>query len=208
MSNELINYKGAVDNLPTATIPDLCKLEAYTDEANRIFWVTDVIDAGILDLVKVLIRVNAEDKDVPVEERRPVKIFIDSPGGDVSALWTVVNAIKISKTPVWTINMCTAYSAAADLMTCGTRRFALPGTSFMFHGGSRHYEGQADDVETMKKFFDKVCKQLDDFVVGRTNISSKTYKAKTKSDWFFDEVEALNLGVIDAIVSDFNEIIG
>ena len=117
--------KNALNGVPAevkdVTLPVPFLRDFYRDEAERVYWVDEEIDSSLLDLVKMIMRCNKEDKDKPVEERTPIKVFIDSPGGDVLALWSVINAIEISKTPVYTINYCTAFSAAADLLLQGIR---------------------------------------------------------------------------------------
>ena len=185
--------------LPTPFIRDY-----YRDEAERVYWVDEEIDSSLLDLVKMIMRCNKEDKDKPVEERTPIKVFIDSPGGDVLALWSVINAIKISKTPVYTINYCTAFSAAADLLVAGHKRYAMPGTSAMVHSGSCMYGGTMEQAESMKKHFDKLGKKVTDYFLSRTKVDPKAFKKKAPVDWYFDEHEMLDNGLIDEIVTDLD----
>lgn len=201
LDNILIGMPEGTANLQ---LPDPDLRDYYRDEQDRIFWVDSSIDENLLSLVKMIMRCNREDKDVPDEDRKPIKVFIDSPGGDVQALYTTIKAIEMSKTPVWTINYCTAYSAAADLMASGHKRFALKGTNFMVHNGSCNYGGQVDQVESMKKYFDKLSKKVTDNFLARTKVDPKVFKKKAVSDWFFDEEEALEMGVIDEIVNSFD----
>ena len=113
----------------------------YRDIEHRILYIDDQIDENLLELSKEIIRWNKEDKDVPIEQRVPIKIMIDSPGGDVSATWSFIKLIEISKTPIWTVNLCCAYSAGADILAAGHKRFAMPGTSVLVHSGSCYYGG-------------------------------------------------------------------
>ena len=201
LSSVLVGVPEATANLQ---LPDPNLRNFYRDETDRIFWVDEQIDASLLDLVKMIIKCNKEDKDVPVEDRKPIKGFIDSPGGDVCALWTTIQTIKISKTPVYTINYCTAYSAAADLLASGHKRYALPGTSVMVHSGSCMYGGTVEQAESMKNHFDKLGKKITDYFLEHTKVSPKTFKKKAPNDWYFDEDEALENGIIDEIVTDLN----
>lgn len=203
--DELMNILAEVpESIANLQLPDPELRDYYRDEQNRVFWVDGAIDDNLLDLVKMIMRCNKEDKDVPAEDRNPIRVLIDSPGGDVQSLWTTIKAIEISKTPIWTINLCSAYSAAADLMASGHRRFALPGTNFMVHNGSCNYGGQVDQVESMKKYFDKLGKKITDNFLARTKVDPKIFKKKAVSDWFFDENEALEMGVIDEVISSFD----
>lgn len=184
--------------------PDL--RDFYRDEQDRIFWLNDSVDNCAEDLIRMIIHCNKEDKGIPAEERKPIKIFIDSPGGDVTFMWSIIKMIEMSKTKVVTINYCTAYSAAGEILAAGHERLAFPGSHVMLHNGSCGYMGTADTVESTKKYFDKLSKKITAHLLERTKIDSKTYKKKAVSDWYMDEEEALANGVIDKIITDFDEI--
>ena len=201
LNNVLIGVPEEIANLQ---LPDPTLRDWYRDEQERIFWVDCQIDQNLLALVKLIMKCNKEDKDLPVEQRIPIKVFIDSPGGDVCALWTTIKAIEISKTPVYTINCCGAYSAAADLLASGHKRYALPGTTVMVHSGSCMYGGTVEQAESMKKYFDKLGKKITDNFLAHTKIEPKVYKKKAPTDWYFDEEEALANGVIDEIITDLD----
>lgn len=201
LTNVLLGIPEYVANMQ---LPDPTLRNHYLDEQDRVFWVNSQIDDTLLDLVKMIIKCNKEDKEKPVAERVPIKVFIDSPGGDVLALWTTIKAIEISKTPVYTINYCTAYSAAGDLLAAGHKRFALPGTTVMIHSGSCMYGGTVEQAESMKKYFDGLGKKLTDYFLSHTKVNPKTFKKKAPADWYFDENEALESGIIDEIIEDFD----
>ena len=201
LENLMVGIPESVANLQ---LPDPVLRDMYRDEQDRIFWVDSQINENLLELVKMIIRCNKEDKDIPVEERVPIKVMIDSPGGDICSLWTTIKAIEISKTPVYTINYCTAYSAAADLLAAGHKRYSLPGTSAMVHSGSCMYGGTIEQAESMKKYFDKLGKKITDYFLSHTKVESKVYKRKAPSDWYMDEDEALEYGLIDEIITDLD----
>jgi ATP-dependent Clp protease protease subunit len=204
IGNVLIGIPEPIANLQ---LPDPSLRDYYRDEEDRIFWVDDQVNESLLGLVKMIMRCNKEDKDKPVEERTPIKVFIDSPGGDVIVLWTVIKAIEISKTPVYTINYCTAYSAAGDLLAAGHKRYALPGTTVMIHSGSCMYGGTIEQAESMKKYFDKLGKKVTDYFLAHTKVNPKTFKKKAPSDWYMDEDEALENGIVDEIITDLDILI-
>lgn len=203
LDNILVGVEEGIANLQ---LPDPQLRDFYRDEQERVFWVDDQIDEGLLDLVKMIIRCNHEDNGKSVEERVPIKVYIDSPGGDVCALWTTIKAIEISKTPVYTINYCTAYSAAADLLTAGHKRFAFPGTNIMVHSGSCMYAGTVEQADNMKKYFDNLGKKVTDYFLAHTKVEPRIYKKKAPYDWYLDEDEALKYGIIDTVITDIDEL--
>ena len=187
-------------------LPDPYLRDFYKYEEDRVFWIDSNVDDSTLDLVKMIIRCNKEDKGKTANARKPIRVMINSGGGDVQVELTVVNAIKLSKTPVYTINFCNAMSAAADILVSGHKRFALPGTVVMVHSGGYSVGGTVEQANSRQKYVDALIKKANDEFLSNTKINAKTLKKKGAFDWYMDENEALELGVIDAIITDFDEI--
>lgn len=196
--NELL--VGIPESTANLQLPDPNLRNFYKDEADRIYWLDTQIDDSTLDLAKYIFRCNKEDKGLSPEARKRILVMIDSPGGSVEVLSSIIGAIKISKTPIYTCCYCTAYSAAADLLACGHKRFALPMTSMMFHAGSACYQGSQNDIDKAKKFFDSMGKRVNDEVNSRTKFDAKFLRKLKTDDMYMNEEEALELGVIDEII--------
>ena len=204
LGNLLIGIDDGVANLQ---LPDPTLRNYYRDEQDRIFWLNDSVESCAQDLIEMILRCNREDKGKPTEERIPIKIFIDSPGGDMTFMWSIINMIETSKTKIITINYCTAYSAAAEILASGHERYGLKGSHVMVHSGSCAYSGQADQVESTKKYFDKLSKKTVEHLMSKTKIDPKVFTRKSVTDWFMDEDEALENGIIDRVVEDLDEIL-
>lgn len=198
---------GVPESTANLQLPDPDLRDYYRDEEDRIFWLDEQVEMCAEDLIKMILRCNKEDKGKPAEERKPIKIFIDSPGGDVTFMWSIINLIEMSKTPVWTINYCTAYSAASEILASGHKRYAMPGSHVMIHLGSCTYSGDVANVESTKKYFDALSKKTVDHMLQRTKIEPKMFKKKTQTDWFMSETEALEYGIVDEIINDLDEIL-
>lgn len=192
------------NNLENLQLPSPELLNYYNDVKNRVFYIDSEINETLLELSKEIIRINREDKNIPIEQRTPIKVMIDSPGGDVSSMWSFINVVKLSKTPVWTINLCCAYSAAADILAAGHKRYALPGTSVLVHSGSCYYGGTQESAESMKKFGDKLTKNVSEFFLAHTKVDPKVFKKRAPFDWYMFEDEALEQGIIDEIITDLD----
>lgn len=188
-------------------LPDPNLRDYYRYENDRIYWIDGQIDENTLDLIKFIIQCNKEDLGKPIEARQRILIMIDSPGGSVEVEQSIIGAIKISKTPVYTCCYCTAYSAAADLLACGHKRFAMPFVNIMFHAGSGRYEGTQAQIDSAKKFFDKMSKKVNSEVFSRVNFENKIIKKLKTEDVYMNEDEALKYGVIDKIIEDIVEIL-
>ena len=200
--------KNAFSDVPEevmdVTLPPPFIRDYYRDEAERVYWVDDEINDNLLDLVRMIIRCNKEDKGIPAEQRKPIKIFISSPGGDTQTMWSAMQAMQTSKTPCWTINLSYAYSAGAELLVAGHKRFALRGSTTMIHRGSCFIGGEQSVVESTQKHMKAMEQKYQDFLLSHTKIDPKVYKKKASSDMFFDEYEALANGIVDFVVDDFD----
>lgn len=211
MENTLNNVLlGVAEPIANLQLPDPNLRDYYRDEEDRIFWIDAEIDASTLELVKMIVRCNKEDKGKPVEDRKPITVFIDSPGGSVEVLYTIVKAMKASKTIIRTVNYCTCFSAASEILAAGTNgyRYCMPGSIVMCHTGSMQLSGTMGNVEVTKKFCDTLCKKCTDMFLDNTNIDAKVWKKKTASDsdWYLFEDEALQYGIVDHIINDYDEL--
>ena len=197
---------GVPASVANMQLPDPDLRDYYRDETDRVFWIDSNVDDNTLDLVKMIIHCNREDKGKNVEDRTPIKVMINSGGGDVQVMLTIIKTMKVSKTPVYTVVFSSAMSAAAEILAAGHKRYAFPGTCVMVHSGSCSYGGTMEQAESCKKYVDSLTKRATDEFVKNTKIDAKTLKKKGASDWYMDENEALEKGVVDAIITDLDEI--
>lgn len=201
------------DNLLTAYLEDLkSKLKTCDDVMatatfmNREILVIDEITDELGDVVDSYIRfwnIVDNERNTPIEERTPIKIYIDSPGGSLTATFEMINSIELSKTPVYTITTGTAYSGGFFLAIAGHKRFAYPLASFLYHEGSVSNGGDAGKFRNFSKFYEVQLKQLEKVVLNKTKITEEEYERHIKDDWWMTADEALSYGVIDEIVKEF-----
>lgn len=203
LENLLIGIPEPVANLQ---LPDPLLRDYYRDEEDRIYYLNTQVDESTLELVKFIFKCNKEDEGKPIEERKRILVMINSPGGSVEVEQSVIGAIKISKTPVWTCCYCTAYSAAADILACGHKRFAMPFVNIMFHAGSGRYEGTQAQIDSAKKFFDQMNKRVNEEVFSHVKFEPKIIKKLKTEDIYLSEKEALKYEVIDEIVEDISKL--
>lgn len=201
LNNLLVGIPSSTANLQ---LPDPDLRDFYIDEQDRIFWLDSEVNDLTLSLVKMIIKCNKEDKGMSAEDRKPIKIMINSLGGNVQVMLAIIKAIEMSKTPVYTIVYCDAMSAAAEILASGHKRFAMPGTCIMVHSGSCGFGGTMEQVESYKKYVDALTKRTTETFLEKTKIDAKTYKKKGASDWYMNEIEAEKVGIIDEIITDLD----
>lgn len=194
------------ENVANLQLPDPDLLEYYKDTKERIFYIEDVIDDNTFKIVKNIIKINVQDAAIPVEKRTPIVLMINSPGGDVQTMWSLINTMKISKTPIYTLVYGIAMSAAAHILAAGHKRFALPGVTVLVHSGSCQYSGDVEKVESAKKYYDSLSALANKELINMTNILAKDLKKKGSNDWYMTADDALKAGLIDTIVTDFCEV--
>lgn len=176
----------------------------YQDEQDRILWIEEEIREDLFEISKLILRYNKEDKDIPVEQRKPIKIFINSPGGDLDATLAFIGLVGLSKTPVWTIDAGWAFSAAGLILMSGHKRFALPNTECLIHSGSGGVQGTYEqNVEQMKNYKALITK-MRDFILEQTKIDPKLFKKNSTKDWYISTEEMLELGIVHEIVKDLD----
>lgn len=206
----IVNIPKSVENLQ---LPDPELLCYYKNEQERVLWVKGEIgenyEAGddlfsLFELSKLIIQYNKEDKDIPVEQRKPIKIFIHSNGGDLDSTLAFVGLINISKTPIWTIDAGWAYSAAGLILMAGHKRYALPNTECLIHSGSGQLGGSYEQATEQMKNYKYLVDKMKDFILEKTEIDQKLFKKNSQKDWYIHTDEMLSLGIVDEIVNDLD----
>lgn len=181
---------------------------------NRTIWIDLEINLEhvsiaptILDIEKQILEWNKEDKGKPVEERTPIKLLLYCFGGDLDATLSLTSIMNISKTPIYTYNMGVAFSGAFILLVNGHKRFALPYSTGLFHEGSAHIQGNAEDVRSAQSNYERQLQVIKDNIVHRTKITTKMLQKYKDKQWYIPAAELLKLGVVDEIISDIDEIV-
>lgn len=183
------------------TFEDLINIDGAL---NREIYLYD-INAGTGTSIDGYIRFwNAYDdkRNIPAEKRAPIKIYIDSCGGSLTDTLTIIDAIKLSKTPVWTICLGTAYSGGFFTFICGHKRIAYPHASFLFHEGSTSTGGTSGQFENYTSFYKKQLDQLKELVLENTKITEEEYISIKRDDIWYDTKEGIEKGFIDEIAKE------
>ena len=177
----------------------------YKTAVRRQLYLGD-IEEGTGEAIELLIHfynIEDEENNIPVEERIPIKLYINSCGGLISETFIMIDAIKMSKTPVWTICTGTAYSGGFFTFIAGHRRIAYEHSSFLYHEGSTQVGGTANQFANYAAFYKKELGKLKSLVLEKTNIDEEKYTEIQKDDFWMDATEAINFGVADEIAEAF-----
>ena len=193
-----------VDNVKDdiKSFDDLISLDGSLRREVYLFGINEGTGAVIEGQIRFWNQID-EDKGIPVGEREPIKLYIDSGGGSLSDTFTIADAVMMSKTPVITINTGCAYSGGFFVFICGDKRLAYPNSSFMFHEGSVGNAADASKFRNFSEFYLKWLDQLKTIVINHTDMTEEFYKEHQKDDLWMTPKEALELGVCDEIITEF-----
>ena len=189
----------------TLQLADPSLVNFYTDLDNRTYWLSDEINSYTFDLVQYIIRWNREDKNIPVNQRKPIRIIVDCPGGHLSVSETVSNIIKMSKTPVYGIALGYVASGASVIYLSCHKRFALPNTVFVLHKGScSGVSGTYDEIIAFVSDYEKQMETLINFYITNTNYTEQEIMENIQTDWYIRTEEALEKGLANELITDID----
>ena len=169
--------------------------ELYLDDVNR-----DAADA-FNTFIRIWNKLDAESH-IPIDEREPIKIYINSDGGDLAAAFSIIDTIKMSKTPVWTINTGCAYSSGLEIFIVGHYRIAYSFSSFLFHEGYTGFGGDANKFKNYSHFYERLLEMSKQNILDHSNLTEEEYEKVKKDDWWFLAQDAYNLGMCDVIAKE------
>lgn len=137
------------------------------------------------------------------DEEKDIKLYINSPGGSVSAGLAIYDTMQHIKPNVSTICVGLAASMGAVLLAGGEKgkRLALPNSEIMIHQVMGGAEGQATDIKIRAEHILKIKDKLDKILVKHTNKTLSQIEKDTDRDKYMSAQEALDYGIIDKIVS-------
>ena len=150
---------------------------------------------------------NGEDVGIPADQRKPIKIFINSDGGCVNTVLNVIDTISLSKTPVITIGMGKVYSSGGMLLMAGHKRYVFEHTSCLIHDGSSGAIGDIGKLIDNLKFTEQLEERVRKYIVSRTKITEEMYDSNYRRDWFMFSDEMIKYGIADKIITDIDEIL-
>lgn len=199
--NELFNTLDEEVKKDVKTFDDLLN---YASSIDRELYLGS-IDEGIGQSLEGVIRFwnKIDDKNnIPAEQRKPIKIYIDSIGGSLTDSFTIIDAIEMSVTPVHTIITGRAYSGGFFVAIAGHKRIAYKHASFMYHEGSVSTGGDAGKFRNFADFYQKQLGQLKEITLKYSNMTEEYYKEHQRDDLWLSADEAKELGLVDIIVGE------
>ncbi len=164
---------------------------------DRIIFLGSPVTDEIANLIIAqLLFLESEDPD------KDIYLYINSPGGVVTAGLAIYDTMQYIKPDVQTICMGQAASMAAVLLAAGApgKRFALPHSRIMIHQPIGGFEGQATEIEIHAREILRIREELNKILAKHTNKPLDKIREDTERDYFMSAQEAMDYGLIDEIV--------
>ncbi|MEO6279197.1 ATP-dependent Clp endopeptidase proteolytic subunit ClpP [Roseateles sp.] len=163
----------------------------------RIIFLVGPVNDGVANLVVAqLLFLESENPD------KEISLYINSPGGSVSAGMSIFDTIQFIKPEVSTLCMGMAASMGAFLLAAGAKgkRFSLPNAKVMIHQPLGGAQGQATDIEIHAREILKTRDTLNRLLAERTGQTLEKIQADTERDYFMSAAEAKDYGLIDQVL--------
>ena len=162
-----------------------------------IFLGEEVTDASASVVMAQLLFLEAEDPG------KDINLYINSPGGSVTAGMAIYDTMNFIKCDVSTICIGMAASMGAFLLAGGAKgkRMALPNAEIMIHQPSGGARGQATEIKIVAENILKTKKKLNQMLAENTGKPYEVIEADTERDYYMSAQEALDYGIIDTIVT-------
>ena len=203
MDNITLNIPQPLENM---NLPNPELLTYYSDLEKRIIWLEEEVTECTLEFVRKIIEWNREDEMNGLEpkDRKPIKIFFFSPGGDLDVNYALIDTIRLSKTPVYGINIGRCCSAAAYIYLSCHHRYMMSHSYFVFHQGSSQLSGSYNEVVAIMNDYQGQVAELSNLMKERTLYTEEEIMDNIVTEWYVRKEEALEKGVCHEIINDIS----
>ena len=193
MEELLLGGNSAFDELVNEVVK-----ENYKDR--RIIINEDISDSLLESVCLYILKFNAEDKDIPVEKRKPIWIILNSAGGSVTFGMGILDCIIHSVTPVNCLIVGLAASMASYIPMVCSRSYIMPNGVICIH------DGQTGIIQTSRKandtmnFYNKCDERLHEIILKETNITQEFLDEIADREYYIFSEKAKELGIVTHIV--------
>ena len=205
--SELLAPTLMVQEVPKEVLPNPDEISYYVLEKERKLYLDFDVCEDMMSVHRMILRWNMEDKGKPVSERKPIGLYIQSPGGELTYMWMLIDAIEQSQTPVYTVNIGLCASAATLIYLAGHKRFMMPYAKVLIHEGHASMAGDANKIMNASESYKKELKAMKDYILSHTAIPKQLLMKRRTDDWEIDAKFCLENKVCDVIVDSLDEVI-
>jgi len=188
------------DDRPTGPLDDQLAVRL---QHQRIIVLGQEVDDPVANRICAqLLLLSAEDP------HRDISLYINSPGGSVTAGMAIYDTMQLSPSDVSTLAMGLAASMGQFLLTAGTpgKRFVLPNAEVLLHQGSAGFGGSASDIEIQAARLARINQRMLEITAARTGQTVERVSEDSLRDKWFTATEACSYGLADAVLADVHSV--
>lgn len=169
----------------------------------RILVFNDGVDENVVEnYILYILKWNAEDKDLPIEKRQPITIYLSCPGGNCFDGFNMVDVIMNSKTPIRGIVFSLAASMGYHILLACHERIAFKNSVLLQHDGQVGIQNSTSKARDTMRFFDSMEARTKDYVLAHTAMTEEFYDKIYDQEYYMYADEAKKLGCIDKIIGE------
>ena len=184
------------------------QIQSFTDfvdlsaNLNREIYLTTITSqtAEAIDRIVRMWNYIDDTEIVEFSKRHPIKIYMNSLGGDFNAMLTIMDVIKMSKTPVQTINIGVVQKEAFFIYAMGHQRYAYPRATFLYERDLKHLDNSDEQTDKYVNFYLRQLDEIKDLVIEKTKITENEYNKHLKACWWMTAEDAHKLRVCTEIL--------
>ena len=169
----------------------------------RILTFNDQVDENVVEnYILHILKWNAEDRDLPIEKRQPITIYLSCPGGNTFDGFNMVDVIMNSKTPVRGVVFSLAASMGYHILLACHERISFKNSVLLQHDGQVGIQNSTSKARDTMRFFDSMEARTKDYVLAHTAMTEEFYDKIYDQEYYMYADEAKKLGCIDKIIGE------
>lgn len=193
-----MDIKSVLDTTTVDTYYDRL-IESYYKDRTLIIN-QDIDECIIEDCIIFILKWNKEDKGLPTESRKPIKIYLNSNGGDSIIAMQLVDVIKMSITPITIVGFSLVASAAFHIFVAGHDKVCFENTIFLMHDGAITINNSTSKARDTMKFIEELEARAKQHILDKTIMDEKYYDDHYDVELYLYADKAKELGVVDKII--------
>ena len=166
----------------------------------RIIINQDISDDLLETVSLMIIQWNKEDKNIPIDKRKKIYIYLNSDGGDAVMGTMILSSINSSKTPIVTVGFSKCASMACYILAAGHERYCFENTVILYHDGQTGYVSPGNKGKDIQRFYDELDKRMGLFISNKTMMDEDFIETIKDREYYMFPDEAKKLGIIDNII--------
>ena len=187
--------------IPHSGSPEQIPIKSYLYDKRIIFLEGAVTTESALSVIRQIMALSLT--------KEPIVLVITSTGGEITAGLSIIDTMKSCGIPITTVVMCYAYSMGGVISSAGTKRLIMKNSRMMLHQPLiSEFAGNVSEIEKLSERMQETKDKINRILAENCKKSLKEVAKVTDKDTFFTAEEAKDFGLVDEIVTDFNDLFG